>query len=114
MRKSLIVAFAACAICSASFAPDAHSQVGPGETGTVKKTTPGCPSYQYLTNFLLTFSLAGEKEAAAAFQRYRCVALHGQEIVIIDERQNDRVCVRRSNDSDCYWMMSGDLENDGR
>jgi hypothetical protein len=113
MRKSPIVALVTCFICSASFAPGAHTQVDAEKTGTVKKTTAGCPSYQYLTNFLLTFSLAGEEQAMAAFQRYQCVVLHREEAVTIRQRQNDRVCVRRLNDSDCYWMESDDLESDG-
>ncbi len=113
MRKSLVVAFAAWLIGSASFAPDAHAQAAAGEKGTVKKTTPGCPSYRYLKNFLITFSLAGNEQALTAFQRYNCVALHGGETVIIGQRQNDCVCVRRLDDSDCYWVMSEDVESDG-
>jgi hypothetical protein len=58
-----MIAFATCLICSASFAPNAHTQDVVGETGTVKNTTPGCPSYKYLKNLLLTFELAGEEQA---------------------------------------------------
>jgi hypothetical protein len=105
-----MIAFATWLICSASFAPDAHTQVV-GETGTVKQITPGCPSYQHLKNLLLTFALAGEKQATDALHRYNCVVLHEGETAIVQERQRDGVCVRRLNDSDCYWMSFDDFKS---
>ena len=107
-----MIAFAIWLICSASFAPDAHTQVV-GETGTVKRTTPGCPSSEHLANLLLTFEFIGEEQATDKFHRYNCVVLHEGETVTIagHQRQLDRVCVRRLNDSDCYWMLFDDFKS---
>jgi len=110
-----MIAFATLLISSATFAPDAHTQVV-GETGTVKKATAGCPSSEHLRNLLLTFYLGGEKPATDYLRRYNCVVLHEGETVIIEqERQRVRddwyICVRRLNESDCYWMMFEDLKS---
>jgi hypothetical protein len=103
--------FAALLICAATLAPDAHAESVFAQAGTVKKTTPGCPSYQSLTNFLLAFSLGGEGPARRTFQQYNCIVLHGGDTVTIRQRQNDRVCVTRDDDSACYWVISDDLES---
>jgi hypothetical protein len=111
------IAFAALLVCSASFAPDAHTQVV-GETGTVKQITAGCSSHKNLRTLLLSAYFGAS--ASDALQRYNCVVLHeGETVVIEQELERDSVgnwniCVRRLNDSDCYWMRFDDLKSRGK